>query len=620
LRKNHSGIITGETDLPAYRISFPNLHSRLIDVEMRFHASEQQVVLNLPAWIPGSYMIRDFARNIVSMQVTSGGNAPHVTKLDKQSWRLDGCSGEVSVHYQVYANDLSVRSAHVDSTHAYFNGTSLFLRLEGGEHEPHLVTIEPSGQLPAGAKVATTMPPVRTGERGFGDYNAHNYESLIDYPVEIAQLDECTFNVREIEHRVAIYGQHACDFDRLSADLERICSVHAELFGELPIERYLFLVTAVGDGYGGLEHRDSTSLICSRKELPVKQPASASKVSKEYRRFLGLCSHEYFHLWNVKRIRPEVLKRARLDQEVHTSLLWAFEGITSYYDDLALVRSGVIEPEDYLEQLCEIVTRVMRGRGRFRQSVAESSFDAWTRFYKQDENAPNAIVSYYAKGALVALGLDVTLRMLSNDRLSLDDLMRKLWREYGHPDIGVPENGVEQAAEELLGQSLQDFFARYVHGTQEMPLEEWFGALGIGYRLRPAGNLKDMGKVPDHPAEDPPVAAPVLGARVVDNKGAAELVSLFEGSAAQQAGLAAGDRIIAVNGLQVDGQSMHDAIARLSPGHEVRLHAFRRDELMEFTLHAQLAEADTCDLWLLDASGLEESVAARRHSWLGQHG
>jgi predicted metalloprotease with PDZ domain len=261
----------------------------------------------------------------------------------------------------------------------------------------------------------------------------------------------------------------------------------------------------------------------------------------------------------------------------------------------------------------------MRGRGRFRQSVAESSFDAWTRFYKQDENAPNAIVSYYAKGALVALGLDVTLRTLSDDNLSLDDLMRKLWREYGHPDIGVPEEGVEKAAEELLGQSLQDFFQRYVHGTEEMPLEAWFGALGIGYRLRPAKSLTDMGGVPENPAVDPSKAVPVLGARVVENKGAAELVALFEGGAAQKAGLAAGDRLIAVDGLQVDGQSVHDAIACLSSGHEVRLHAFRRDELMEFTLRAQLAEADTCDLWLLETPGLDKRVTLRRNSWLGSH-
>ena len=460
------------------------------------------------------------------------------------------------------------------------------------------------------------MPVVEVDERGFGRYRARSYESLIDYPVEIAPLDACDFSVRGIPHRLAIYGRHHCDFERLKCDLEKICSVHADLFDDLPLERYLFMVTAVGDGYGGLEHRDSTSLMCSRKELPRRGEKS---VTKDYRRFLGLCSHEYFHLWNVKRIRPQVLKLAKLDQEAHTSLLWAFEGITSYYDDLALVRSGVIEPKAYLEQLCEIVTRVMRGRGRFRQSVAESSFDAWTRFYKQDENAPNAIVSYYAKGALIAFGLDVTLRTLSSDSVSLDDLMRKLWQEYGKPDIGVPEDGVEKAAGELVDASLDDFFTSCVHGTGELPLAEWFAAMGIGYRLRPATSLSDPGGVPDRPGEPAAEPVPVLGARTRDNRGAAELVTLYENGAAQRAGLAAGDRIIAVDGLQVDADTIHAAIAALSPGREVRVHAFRRDELMTFKLAMQPAEADTCDLWLLDDAEVAGTVLSRRAAWLGRH-
>jgi predicted metalloprotease with PDZ domain len=599
--------------LPAYRIAFTALDSRLIDVEMRFASRPGEMLLNLPAWIPGSYMIRDFAKNIVSLHVEGQSHRPLLTKLDKQSWRLEGGSGEIRIAYRVYANDLSVRSAHADNTHAYFNGTSLFLRLEGAEQEPHDVFIDESGTAPDW-HVATTMPAVEVDERGFGHYRASGYESLIDYPVEIAALDGCDFEVRGIPHRLVIHGRHHCDFERLAPDLEKICSVHAALFGELPLAQYLFMVTAVGDGYGGLEHRDSTSLMCSRRELPRKGEQS---VTKEYRRFLGLCSHEYFHLWNVKRIRPEVLKRARLDQEAHTSLLWAFEGITSYYDDLALVRSGVIGPREYLEQLSEIVTRVMRGKGRFRQSVAESSFDAWTRFYKQDENAPNAIVSYYAKGALIAFGLDVTLRRISNDSLSLDDLMRKLWQEYGKPDIGVPEDGVEKAAEELAGTSLADFFRLCVHGTAELPLDDWFAHMGIGYRLRPAKSVTDQGGVPDDPDRSPPGPVPVLGARTRDNSGAAELVVLYEEGAAQKAGLAAGDRIIAVDGLQVDADSVHTEIAALPPGSEARLHAFRRDELMEFRLTAQPAQADTCDLWLLDIADGADAVLARRNAWLG---
>lgn len=579
---------------------------------MRFEADAARQQLSLPAWIPGSYMIRDFARNIVAFEAMSSDASPEVTKLDKQRWQLDACEGEVIVRYQVHANDLSVRSAHVDSTHVYFNGTSLFLRCEGSESETHTVTIERDGVKPDW-QVATSLPAVSVDPEGFGEYSAENYELLIDHPVEIAELADCEFSVRDIPHRLAIYGRHDCDFERLEKDLEKICRVHVDLFDALPLEQYLFLVTAVGDGYGGLEHRDSTSLLCNRKELPV---CGEEKVTKEYRRFLGLCSHEYFHLWNVKRIRPAVLKEAQLDREVHTSLLWAFEGITSYYDDLALVRSGVIEPDAYLEELCTTVTRVMRSKGRLKQSVAESSFDTWTRFYKQDENAPNAIVSYYSKGALVAFGLDVTIRRLSHDTLSLDDLMRKLWKEYGSRDIGVPEDGIERAAGELVGESLQEFFMNFVHGTAELPLDAWFSFVGLGHRLRTARQLSDLGGVPEKPDEKPADPVPVLGASTRDNKGAAELVVLYEGGAAQKAGLASGDRVIAIDGLQVDSESIHGAIERLQAGDRVRLHAFRRDELLEFDLTAQLAEANTCELWLLDPGKHDEVTLARRKDWL----
>lgn len=269
-----------------------------------------------------------------------------------------------------------------------------------------------------------------------------------------------------------------------------ICAEHAGMFGRLPVDRYLFLTLATADGYGGLEHSDSTSLICKRTDLPARQMI---KPDKAYRQFLGLCSHEYFHLWNVKRIRPARLAAADLGSECYTELLWAFEGITSYYDDLALVRSGVLSAEEYLDTLANTVTRVLRTPGRLRQSVAESSFDAWIKFYKQDENAPNAVVSYYVKGALVALGLDVTLRERSADSLSLDDLMRRLWERYGRTGIGVPERGIEVEAGELLGASLEAFFQQYVYGKEELPLTEWFGKLGIGYRVRGANNAEDVG-------------------------------------------------------------------------------------------------------------------------------
>jgi predicted metalloprotease with PDZ domain len=230
---------------------------------------------------------------------------------------------------------------------------------------------------------------------GFGRYRAQGSADLIDHPVEMGDFLHTQFLAAGTPHEIAIYGRHRADLGRLSRDLQKVCEEHANLFGELPPDRYLFLMMVVGQGYGGLEHRDSTSLICSRADLPVP---GQTEVTEGYRRLLGLCSHEYFHLWNVKRIQPARIQSSDLSGEVHTRLLWAFEGFTSYYDDLALVRCGLITERDYLDLLAQTITRVMRVNGRTKQSVAESSFDAWTKFYKQDENAPNAIVSYYAKG------------------------------------------------------------------------------------------------------------------------------------------------------------------------------------------------------------------------------
>ncbi|MEA3302876.1 MAG: peptidase M61, partial [Pseudomonadota bacterium] len=385
------------------------------------------------------------------------------------------------------------------------------------------------------------------------------------------------------------------------------------LFGELPVQQYLFLVIAVGDDYGGLEHRDSTSLICKRDDLPVDE---GRQPSDGYRQFLGLCSHEYFHLWNVKRIQPLKLKESLLAQEAYTSLLWAFEGITSYYDDLALLRSGIISLESWLELLTRTITRVMRSKGRHRQSVADSSFDTWTKFYKQDENSSNAIVSYYAKGALIAFGLDMTLRKCSEGRISLDDLMRLLWQRHGKAGVGVGEDEIQQLAEELLQEPLSVFFDSYVYGVEELPLENWFAEIGIGYQLRAAKKLSDTGKVYNARPEHCPAIA-VLGGRTAEHLAGASLLSVTKGAAAQQCGLIAGDTIIAVDGLKVMHDSIDQRIARLRADKATTIHAFRRDELMEFYFTPQLAESDTCDLWIKHASKRLPDQQ-RRLKWLAQ--
>jgi len=593
--------------------SHPAAHYFTVRLELSCPDPEGEI-FSLPAWIPGSYMIRDFARNITNVTAFCGERELSVLLLDKQRWRVEGAQEQLRLEYQVYAWDLSVRAAHFDQTHAFFNGTSLFLRVEGEESSPcRLSLTPPSAAVQGDWRVATTLPQVEVDARGFGEYQADDYWHLVDCPVEMGQFQELAFSVDGTPHRMVVTGRAVFDGNRIARDLEKICAEQTAVFGELPVRQYLFMVMAVGEGYGGLEHRDSTALLCSRKALPapdLEQP------DRHYREFLGLCSHEYFHLWNVKRIRPQRLAESDLFAEAYTRLLWAFEGITSYYDDLALVRSGCITPTDYLELLARTITRVMRTPGRHVQSVAESSFFAWTKFYKQDENAPNVVVSYYAKGALVALGLDVTLRRRSGERLCLEDLMRALWDEYGKTGRGVPEDGIRRAAEKLLGESLEDFFALAVEGTDELPLAEWLEYLGIGCRLRPARNASDEGGCCGKP--EPIQPRWVLDARLAQKGDFVELTQVLEGGAAQQAGLSAGDRLISVAGLQVSTGNIEDLLARHGRDGAVEVLAFRRDELMRFQVEPRPAPADTCDLWLLSGEDCSPVQLRRRAQWLKQ--
>ena len=338
--------------------------------------------------------------------------------------------------------------------------------------------------------------------------------------------------------------------------------------------------------------------------------------SEGYRRFLGLCSHEYFHLWNVKRIRPRAFAEQGLEREVHTRLLWAFEGITSYYDDLALVRSGVIDAKAYLTLLAELITRVMRNPGRLRQSVAESSFDAWTRFYKQDENAPNAIVSYYAKGALTALALDLTIRDGSENRKSLDDVMRALWQDYGRTGIGVGERDVERVAAEVSGLDLTGFFDQALDSTEDLDLARLLATVAVELRLRPASSAKDNGGCVERFQPAPP--RPDIGVRLQPDTAEARLGVVLDGRPAQRAGLAAGDLIIAVDGLRATAGNLEALITRAAGTGPIRVHAFRRDELLETQVLPALAPEETCEL------RLDEDAAAarraRRTAWLAPNG
>lgn len=578
-----------------YTVNLYNPHAHIFKVTLEINKPDPAgQVLSLPAWIPGSYMIRDFAKNIISLKAESNNRQLRIDKLDKSTWKTEVVDTPVTYEYEVYAWDLSVRSAHFDMTHAFFNGTSLFLMPHGAEDIECDLTIQsPADDKYSEWKVATSLANKKVNAQGFGIYQAENYDDLIDHPVEIGTHSEFDFTVENTTHKMAFTGIHRADEKRLVQDITKICQTHCTMFGELPkINEYLFLTMVTGDGYGGLEHRSSTSLMCSRDDLPLT--SEPKEPNEKYRNFLGLCSHEYFHTWNIKRIKPEVFLPYDLTTETYTRQLWAFEGITSYYDELALVRSKVISVDSYLELIGQTITRVLRGKGRLNQSIAESSFEAWTKFYKQDESAPNTIVSYYAKGALLALCLDLTIRRKTDSKKSLDDVMRFLWLNYGKKSIGLPEGKIEDIASDVTGVDLNTFFSNYLYDVKELPLEELLSDFGVKLNLRATISVDDRGGKPASDKTNTPAVS--IGARLTANGLGAKVTQVFSNESAELAGLSAGDIIIAINDLQVNKSTIDNVINSYSENDVLVIHAFRRDELKTFKLILKSAERTTCFL------------------------
>ncbi len=557
----------------------PSQHFFQVSLLIRQPDPQGQIVW-LPNWILGSYMIRDFARHIVSVRAkTSQGLLLDVKKLTKNQWQVAAHDGQITLDYEVYAWDLSVRGAHLDQTHGYFNGTCLLLAVQGQEEKLHQLSLyEPEN---VNWRVATTLSKQQVDAKGFGTYQADNYLELVDNPVEMADFTELHFNVANTPHSMVITGQHRADTQRLADDLSKICQAAISFWGDEqpPFNQYLFMLMVVGSGYGGLEHRRCTSLLCSRDDLPlVTEP---QKIGDKYKTFLGLCSHEYFHSWLVKRIQPDVLIEPNLHQENHTELLWVFEGFTSYYDDLLLVRAGLISVTEYLGLLAQTITRHTKTLGRFKQSVTESSFDAWTKYYKQDENTPNSVVSYYVKGALIALCIDLKMRQLSHNSVSLDTVMRQLWQEYGKTGQGIKNDTVQGLCQALLSEDLSEFWQLCLYSTQELPFAELLQAQGVEIEYK-YDNLATK-------------ASASLGVRGQMNDGSFQLQNVWTGGAAEAAGLSAGDVLVAFDGLKVTAQ-LEKTVSSYAIGTKVEIHFFRRDELMKTQIVLLASQAEVCGL------------------------
>ncbi len=521
-----------DTPLPApvqYEVCALDLHAHLFQVTLTIAQPVADQLVSLPVWIPGSYLVREFSKHLQHLTAQQGPSAVPLTQLDKCSWQASCDTREPLVlSYQVYAFDNSVRTAWLDSQRGFFNGTSLCLRVHGQEDAPHQLTLSQAG-LPESWQAATALAAQNVSERGFGDYLATNYDELVDSPVELGQFWSGSFVAAGIPHRFIVAGAPpSFDGTRLLADTQAICEAeisfwHGEQATQAPHAHYLFMLNAVSDGYGGLEHRSSTALICKRADLPRLGQVTTGQPSEGYTTLLGLISHEYFHTWNVKRLRPAEFARYHYAQENYTELLWFFEGFTSYFDDLLLHRAGLIDTTHYLKLLSKTINVVLQTPGRKVQSVAQASFDAWVKYYRQDENTANATVSYYTKGSLVALCLDLSLRQ--GGKTSLDAVMRALWQCcQGGP---MTQDDVLTVLADLSGESFAERLQQWVHGIGELPLKTVLEPHGICYQEESASRPEQ------------------LGLKLNEHKGLV-VKAVLRGSAAEQAGFAAGDEWLGV--------------------------------------------------------------------------
>jgi predicted metalloprotease with PDZ domain len=572
-----------------YRIDVADAatHRYRVTLTVPSPASEQE--FSLPVWIPGSYMVREFGRHLSGLRARQGRRQIALTQLDKTSWRAGPTGrGALTLEYEAYAFDTSVRTAFLDDSRGFFNATSLCLRVHGQEQAPHELHLT---GLPAGWDVATAMPALPGVRHG---HVSAGYDELVDHPVELGTFWRGRFEAGGVPHEFVVAGAWpGFDGERLLADAKRICATQIAFWhgrAKPPFSRYVFLLNTVEEGYGGLEHRASTALLANRRDLPRTGQAG---LTDGYQTLLGLISHEYFHTWNVKRLKPAEFMQLDYGRENYTRLLWFFEGFTSYYDDLMLRRAGLIDSARYLKLIGRTISGVRATPGQQVQSVAESSFDAWVKYYRSDENTPNATISYYTKGSLVALLLDLHLRRAGE---SLDALMRRLWKSA--PGGALTEERILAEVAALGGQGIADALAGWVHGRADLPLVEALAAGGIKASEDKASWAISLGlKLSE---------GPITGVQVK---------SVLAGSAAAAAGISAGDELLAVDGWRI--RRLDDAQQWLADGAAFELLLVRNQRVRRLTVKPRVVPAFERSLVLAFDPQANPAALALRRAWLG---
>ncbi|MGV0027468.1 M61 family metallopeptidase [Phormidesmis priestleyi ANT.L61.2] len=527
-----------------YQVALPRPESHLFEVTLRIEGWQQPILdLKMPVWTPGSYLVREYSRHLQDFEA-----APLAwRKVQKNHWQIETLGeSTIAVRYRIFANELTVRTNQLNASHGYFNGAALFFYIPGFEQQPMQIEIVP----PANWQVTTSLPIVLGQPNTF---EAIDFDTLVDSPFEMGTHQIYSFEALGKSHQWAIWGQGNVPIDRLIEDTQKIIEAEANLFGGLPYDRYLFLLHLTTNGFGGLEHKNSCSLIYSRLGFRAKD---------KYDRFMQLVAHEFFHLWNVKRIRPKGLEVFDYEGENYTPSLWFCEGTTSYYDLLIPLRAGIYDAKAYLDALGKEISRYLTTPGRLIQPLSESSFDAWIKLYRPDANSPNSQISYYLKGEMVTLLLDLAIRIKHGNQRSFDDVMRQMWEQFGKDEIGFLPEQLKSVIESVAGFDLTNFCDRYLDGTEELPFDEYLS--GFGLRLQ--SNVEN--------------GLPPYTGMTVRSEHGRSLIKLVEAnSPAQTAGINVGDELLAIDGLRVTAEQLNDRLRDYEIGDAIEVTLFHQDEL-----------------------------------------
>jgi len=568
-----------------YQVAMSKPTSHLFEVTLQVNNWESAILdLKMPVWTPGSYLVREYARHVQDFVATDAqGQVLDSGKVSKNHWQIatDGVEN-IIIKYRIFANELTVRTNHLDGTHGYFNGAALFFFVPGLEKQEVRVKIIPPQ---TNWQVATTLSTV-VGETN--TFVAPDFDTLVDTPIEVGTQQIYDFEVLGKPHAWAVWGKGNVEMDCLIEDTTKIIETEAAMFGGLPYEQYLFLLHLSGSGYGGLEHKDSCTL---------NYPRFGFRDREKYERFLQLVAHEFFHLWNVKRIRPQALEKFDYESENYTTSLWFCEGMTSYYDILIPLRAGIYNRKTYLKNLSKDINKYLNTIGRKVQPLGESSYDAWIKLYRRDAYSDNNQMSYYLKGQLVSLLLDLLIRAKHHNKRSLDDVMRLMWEHFGKNETGFSETQLRDIIAEVAAENLDDFFTDYIETTKELPLDDYLNSFGLYLKTVEESDL------------------PYMGIKVQSENNREVIQYVAVESPAAVAGIDAMDELLAIDDLKVTATSLNDRLKDYQAGDTIQVAVFHQDELK--TLPLTLAKAQPSSYEIAIKKDLSETQQQNLKGWLG---